>query len=298
MCSPAKPPCVHKADALPIFIITARHWSVGALVALVAACGSPPARISPMLETAINYNLQGKQSFEDQDYQKALLSYHKALQIDRSIENAEGIALNLHNIAQIHLLLDKPDAAQSTLDEICENAAGLFQPEQQAQAALQKALALVSAAQPSQAQTWINKAEDFCGTACKPRGLILNVSARLALDRHQPELAIALASRALSLHQKALLLSEIANSQRLLGEALLEQQLPQLALPHLQEALQLDKNLGFPARISLDLTLLGMAHQHEQAKAFYRRALAVSQAANDAPGIRRANRALEALTVP
>ena len=269
-----------------------------AMAVTASGCGSPPAKISPMLENAVGYNLQGKQFSQNKDYRNALISYNKALQVDRSIENADGIALNLLNLAQIYLALNQVDTAQASLDEVFNNATGIFQVSQQIQAAMQKALIFNSLSQHKLAGEWISRANMLCGASCAQRGLILNVQARFALDEQQPDIAIDLANRALSVHQKEMLTHEIANSLRLIGEAHLDKQLSDKAIPFLQEALQLDKNQGLPARISLDLLLLGMAHKNisDHAVVFFRRSLAVSQAAGDLVGEQRAIRALDSVT--
>lgn len=265
------------------------------LILLLAACGSPPARISPLLENAVNYNLKANQSFQDRDYKNALISYSKALQVDKSIENSDGVALNLLNIALTQFALNQLDAAHASLDEVLDNAAGLFQADQLAQAAMQKSIIYNAQAEAAAAASWINKADGYCKEDCAQQGLILNIRARLALDEHLPDAAIDLASKALSVHKKKMLPLEMANSLRLMGEALLEKQLCDKAIPALQEALQLDKNLGLPAKISTDLLLLGLAHTADRQGIFFRRAIAVSRAANDTAGERRALRALDSL---
>ena len=268
-----------------------------ALIILLTACGSSPAKISPMLENAVNYNLQGKQFFQSGDYKNALASYNKALQIDKSIENADGIALNLFNIAQTHIALSQFDAAHSSLDEVLGNAAGLFQADQLAQAAVQKSIIFISQGQSKSAGEWINKADTLCGDACRQKGLILNIQARFALDEHQSDAAIDLANRALAIHKKEMLIPEMANSLRLIGEAHLDKQFSGKAIPFFQEALQLDKSQGAPTKISTDLLLLGMAHKDskDQSAVFFRRAIAVSHAAGDLAGEQRAAYALESL---
>jgi tetratricopeptide (TPR) repeat protein len=266
----------------------------------LTACGSPPAKISPMLENAVNYNLQGKQFFQNRDYENALVSYNKALQIDKSIENADGVALNLLNIAQAHIALNQSDAAHASLDEVIGNTTGLFQADQLAQAAVQKSLIFISQGQSKSTGEWINKADALCGDSCHQKGLILNIQARFALDERQPDAAIDLANRALAAHKKEMLVSEMANSLRLIGEAHLGKQLPGKAIPFLQEALQLDKSQGLPVKISTDLLLLGMAHKDskDQSALFFRRAIAVSRAAGDLAGEQRASHALDSLAAP
>lgn len=262
------------------------------LLLALAGCGSPPAKNSVMLDKAVAYNQQGRQFFHDSDYSNALTAYRRALQADRGIENADGVALNLLNLAQTYLALNQVDAAQVCLDEILSNAAGLFSVEQLASATIQKAL--ISIREPQPTEEWINKADALCADKCSQKGLILNVRARLALDKNLPNAAVDLAKRALSLHRKMKFSPEIANSLRLVGEAYLGQQLPEQAIPFFQEALQLDKELGLPVKISMDLLLLGKAHQGspEQSAVFFKRAFAVSQAAGDKEGMLRAGSAL------
>lgn len=269
-----------------------------ALSSLAAGCGSPPAKISPALENAVSYNHQGQQFFQSKDYSSALAYYSKALQVDKSIENTDGIALNLLNIAQTYLALNQVEAAQASLDEILGNTAGLIQTDRLAQAAIQKSIIFIRQTQPELASEWINRADALCGGSCSQQGQILNIQARFALDEHQPDTAIDLANRALSIHQKMMAASEMANSLRLIGEGYLGKQLPDKAITFLQEALQLDKNQGLPLKISTDLLLLGMAHKNtpHQSAVFFKRALAVSQAAGDSEGAQRAGSALASVS--
>ncbi len=277
----------HPAELIPAIL----------LGSLLAGCGTP-VKTSPMLEIVAGYSQQGQQSFRDRDYNGALASFGKALQIDRSIENADGIALNLLNIAQTYQALNQPEAAHTSLDEILGNALGLFQDDQLAQAATYKSILHLRQAQTGPASEWIEKADAFCGDSCASRGLILNIQARLALGKGQPDAAIDLANRALSIHRKAGVVPEIANSLRLIGEGHLARQLSDKAIPFFQEALQLDKGQGLPAKISTDLLLLGMAYKDTpgQSAVFFRRALAVSLAAGDSAGAQRAGNALASIS--
>ncbi|MCD6041142.1 MAG: hypothetical protein K0R40_745, partial [Burkholderiales bacterium] len=68
---------------------------------------------------------------------------------------------------------------------------------------------------------------------------------------------------------------------------------------HLEQALALDRDLGAPRKIALDLLALGRAAalggEREAARAYYARALAVSEADRDNAGAAEARAALDAV---
>jgi len=75
---------------------------------------------------------------------------------------------------------------------------------------------------------------------------------------------------------------------RLLGFVALRSENPAAARAHLEEALAIDREIGAPRKIALDLLALGRAAalggEREAARAYYTRALAVSEADRDDAG--------------
>jgi tetratricopeptide (TPR) repeat protein len=71
------------------------------------------------------------------------------------------------------------------------------------------------------------------------------------------------------------------------------------ALAPLTEALAIDRNLGVPRKLTLDLIGLGRASalqgERDAARAYYERALAVSEADRDAAGVAEARALASAL---
>ncbi|MGH8755128.1 MAG: hypothetical protein ACREU0_04785, partial [Burkholderiales bacterium] len=137
----------------------------------------------------------------------------------------------------------------------------------------------------------------LCAGSCSTQAALLNLHARAALARADNSAAIEWAARAQSAAVDDRGRTERANALRVIGEARLALGEQRAAIQALEQALALDKALGLPQRIYSDLMLLGRAHaalgEREAARGYFRRSLAVANAAKDADGVRQAQTALD-----
>jgi len=262
-----------------------------ACAALVAAAGcatqAPPAPAKRL--QAIEANGRGTALFQRGEYAAAAGEYRRALEIERSIENEDGVAANLINLSIAYQRLGERDAARAAVAEILDNPLVRFPAPRVAEAALRSAILLAEERQLDAASRALERSRKACPAACALAGKIDNVEAQLALLRGQHEAARAAALRALAANRARNDREELANSLRLLGAAALEAGKPGEAEPLAREALEIDKQLAMPAKIFRDLVLLGRSAKArglaEDAARLLGRALAVARAAHDASGI-------------
>ncbi len=271
--------------------------SISALVLLLVACaGTPPAEPVRAQRQAIALNQSARAAFERGDFMRARQLYEQALATDTSIENADGIAMNALSLAQVHQMLGEPDAAQRYLDRVLEDSDLRIPRERKAEAAARKAILALASNDTTATDRWADTGIKLCAGSCSAQAALLNLHARAALARVDNSAAIEWATRAQSAASDERGRTERANALRIIGEARLALGEQRAAIQSLEQALALDKALGLPQRIYSDLMLLGRTHaglgEREAARGYYRRSLAVANAANDADGARTAQAAL------
>ena len=259
-------------------------------VVLLGACASqpPPAQPAKRMQ-AIEANNRGTALFQRGDYGAAASEFRRAVEIERSVENEEGVAANLINLSIAYQRAGERAAARAAVTEILDNPLMRFPPGRVAEAALRRAILLAEEHETEAAAKALDRSRELCGGRCPLVGKIDNVEAQLALLRGRHEEARAAAQRALSANRSRSDREEVANSLRLLGAAALAGGKPAEVEPLAKEALEIDKQLAVPAKIFRDLVLLGRAAKargnSEDAAQLLGRALVVARAAQDTHGI-------------
>jgi tetratricopeptide (TPR) repeat protein len=254
-----------------------------AVLALTACAGNPPV-LTEQQQDAIQFNQRGETAFRRGDYAQALQEYQGALSIHRSVENVAGVATELLNLSVVYRRLGDKAAAQTTLDQILMDKSLAFSADQKAEAAYRKAGYYLDDGNETEAQSWVNKALEYCH-GCGAEGRLYNLLARMALAS-QPQDAVNHARRALALNRNAGDKNEEANSLRLIADAAFQLGDFKTAQQSYDDALRLDKDTGAAAKIALDLMGLGrsIARQGRRAEAveYFQRAYSVSEGAGDA----------------
>ncbi len=272
------------------------------VAALLAACGSAPPEPSAAEREAVGYNQRAARALRAGRIDDARTLYQAALRVDRSVENADGIAVNLLALARVEQAAGKLAAAQAHLDAVLDDAPLALPRARKAEAAARRALFAFDAGDIARATDWSKRAEDLCMPAvCAARAAITNLRARAALASGDVAGARLLARRALDSASGAGPADdprvERANANRIIGEAALALRDGRSATPALSEALALDRALGRPDRIWKDLMLLARAVElggdRNGARAHYRRAIEVATAAGDAAGVQEARKRLD-----
>lgn len=280
-----------------------KRWHIllfvlAAVLALVASCGSNPPALTEQQQDAIQFNQSGEAAFRRANYAQALQEYQGALSIHRSVENMAGIATELLNLSVVYRRLGNKAAAQAALDQILTERNPAFSADQKAEAAYRKAGYYLDDGNEAEAQSWLNKALEYCH-GCGAEGRLYNLLARMVLAG-QPQDAMNHARRALTLNRNAGDKNEEANSLRLIADAAFKLEDFKTAQQSYDDALRLDKDTGAAAKIALDLMGLGrsLARQgrRDEAVDFFQRAYSVSEGAGDTKAMDDAAAEMKRLT--
>lgn len=225
---------------------------------LLSACSHEAPLRSMRQEQAIEFNQHAERAFLRGEYQAAAGLYENALQMDSAIENVDGIAVNLLNLAKVNLAMGKPESARQYLDSLLQDKALQYPLKHLAAAAAQYGILSLQAGDVAAAKTWTDKASAYCASECKLPGVIANLRANIAIRLNDAEQAVHWAERAVSANKDESQI-EYANALRLLAQARLLKREFEAALPLLEDVLVIDKTLGLPEKIHLDLSLLAQA---------------------------------------
>lgn len=249
-------------------------------------------------QDAIQFNQRGETAFRRGDYAQALQEYQGALAIHRSVENIAGIATELLNLSVVYRRVGDKSAAQTTLDQILTERSPTFSADQKAEAAYRKASYYLDDGNETEAQSWVNKALEYCH-GCGAEGRLYNLMARMALA-NRPQDALNKARHALTLNRNAGDKNEEANSLRLIADAAFQLEDFKTAQQSYDDALRLDKDTGAAAKIALDLMGLGRSIERQgwraEAVEYFQRAYSVSEGAGDAKAMEEAAAEIQKVT--
>jgi tetratricopeptide (TPR) repeat protein len=269
------------------------------LLATAAGCSQPPkASTAARQEAALEANRRGENYVRHGELENAARSYREALRLSQSLEDPEGIAANAINLSIVRQRQGRFADARASLSAVLDQANIRFTPNRLAEVSLRHALLDLDQNRFSGAAGWVDQAAKHCAERCALSGAISNVRAQLALQAGRLEEAAAAARSAHDASRAAGDRAELANALRLLGIVSLHRGDGAAGRAHLEQALALDRELGAPRKIALDLLALGRAAalggEPEAARAYYARAMAVSEADRDNAGVAEARALLEA----
>lgn len=268
------------------------------LLILFAGCGHRPPTLSDTHLRAVEFNQKAESAFKKGDYQRALYFYNEALRVNYSVENNDGIATNLINMAIVYRRLGDGDNAHRCVDEILDESQAAHYTSRLFEAALVKAMLYMDAARYDAASEWADKALSFCQSArCPVEGKIYNLKGRIALLKEEPASALTFGTRALTLNKTNEDEEEVANSLRLLAEANVKRGEYEEARKLYEDALVIDKSLGLSRKVAIDLMGIGNTllkqDKPKEALEYYQRALSVNRGAGDIEGIKDATTMVE-----
>lgn len=209
---------------------------------------------------AAAFEKKGSDAFGKGDFEAASAYYHDSLRLYRSVEHAEGVATELVNLAVVFRKTGQAENAQLALDEVIGKDEYKAFPMLQSKAAFVKSLLFIDAKDYDVAFEWANKSSAMCRTDCPDEGKLLNLKARIHLLKGQYKEAETLGRKAVELNRGKNDLEETANSLRLIGEARLSLNDPDIALGFFNESLDIDKKLGLSSKISSDLISIGRVY--------------------------------------
>jgi tetratricopeptide (TPR) repeat protein len=255
---------------------------------LLFGCGSMPPALSDAHMNAIEFNHRADRAFKNSDYKKAGILYNEALKVNRSIENIDGIALNLINLAAVYRKTGDKEIANRCVDEIL-NSSIPFSQHHLSEAAYIKAIIYMDDGHHNSSQTWLDKALSFCKNAeCSIEGRIYNLKSRISLLNGNTDYAVTYAYKALEMNKKNDDRQEAANSLRLIADAKTSAGEYDDAKRLYEDALDIDKSLGLSKKIVRDLMGIGNAlmkqGRHKDACMYFKRAISANKNHGDENG--------------
>lgn len=267
--------------------LSALLWLPALCGLLLGACGHAPEARSSRHTQAVEASQRAQAAYQRGDYPRADKLYKMSLQLDRSIENADGIAINLINLAKVHQAMGQSAGSHQYLDRLLGEKALAYKPSHLAAAAVQKALLRLNENKAGEANEWAEKAAGHCTGDCPLNGVISNVRASIALHNNDADAAMYWGRRGIAGNKDGQQI-EYANSLRLTAQAGAMKREFDTALVLLDEALAVDKTLGLPEKIRLDLAQLANIHEamgrHDLARVYRERAKYIDDSVDDRAG--------------
>ena len=249
---------------------------------LLASCGgrgAPPFR-SETLTREITLSGKAEKASRRGKHTRAIELTLESLRLSRTIENIDGTATNLINLAVLFRTVGEREKALRAAAAVLEATDVDYGSSRKAEAAYVTALLHLDTGNFEEAVDWAQRALAFCrDDRCTSEGKALNLMGRIAFLQGDYEGALGHASAALRANRSQAARREIANSLRILGEANTALTRHETAGPLLEEALSIDKDLGLSSKIARDLEALGDmekgAGREADAERYYRRSRAV-----------------------
>lgn len=249
-------------------------------------CSAPPKpSTAARQEAALEANRKGEVYVRHGELENAARSYREALRFSQALEDAEGIAANAINLSIVRQRQGRFADARASLAAVLDQRNLKFSNARLAEVSLRQALLDLDEKNLAGADDWMAKATGHCAERCPAGAAIHNVRAQLALQAGRTDAAFLAARSAHDASRASGDQAEQANALRLLGIVGLKNGEAASARQHLEQALAIDRELGAPRKIALDLLALGQAAalggDRESARAYYARALAVGEADRD-----------------
>ena len=253
----------------------------------VTGCSAPPKpSTAARQEAALEANRKGEAYVRHGELENAARSYREALRFSQALEDADGIAANAINLSIVRQRQGRFADARASLAAVLDQRNLKFSNARLAEVSLRQALLDLDEKNLASADDWMAKATGHCAERCPAGAAIHNVRAQLALQAGRTDAAFLAARSAHDASRASGDQAEQANALRLLGIVGLKNYDAASARQHLEQALAIDRELGAPRKIALDLLALGQAAalggDRESARAYYARALAVGEADRDA----------------
>ena len=264
------------------------------LLALAAACGSKPVAPPAQSSSQSNSKLADAENraaalMRAGDLEGAARQYGEAARVAATVENVDAVAANSINQSIAYQWMGRDADARDSLSRVLDDPRRPFSERRRLQAELRRAIVDLALQNPVSAATFAERAEKRCpNLSCEYAATILNVQAQIAFEGSRAAEAEQLATRAAE-RAGSRDRAERANALRMQGKARRAQGNAKEAIPPLEQALAIDRDLADPRKILADLTELSLsssaAGNRDAAKDYYERALTVSAALGDKRGL-------------
>lgn len=251
------------------------------LLLSIAACGSAPPRQPSTIEQAKKVDQEAHRALRDGDLMRAREMFNQSMLLQQSLDNISPRTISAINLSSVLHKLGDTDAALGLLDGVLADKSARIPLELRIAAAFRKAIILTDNGRATEAESALQLAMLECNKQCAIAPGINNLHARLTLKSGDFVTALAIAKGVLKSSAEK---EEMANAQRIAGDAATALGQMDAALAHYHGALELDKELALSSRIVEDLK--GIAYVLEklgrklEAEVYTHRAESVATAAS------------------
>jgi tetratricopeptide (TPR) repeat protein len=278
--------------------VRAEHATHAVAVALatalvVAGCSSTPAvQRNAQQQSALSTSQSAARALARGDLAQARTLYERALASADAVEDFALAGALLNNLALVHQRSAERESGAARARELAQahdrvdrvlGAPQRYGPALHAAAAARKAMLHLDAAEADAAARWAEAASSSCAAPCTHAATLALLRAQLDWQRDDAAGALRHAELALAAATAQQQTAEQANALRHRGRAAGRLGQAAQAAADLAQALAIDRQLGHPERIALDLVWAGdVEHRRGDtaaAREFYERALVVYQAA-------------------
>ncbi|MCE5194367.1 MAG: tetratricopeptide repeat protein [Nitrospiraceae bacterium] len=269
---------MNRKQLLFLLLITSIYFSL-------YACGGQQIQTLPVVHTkAIEYNQKGLKAAEKGDYEKALNYNLEALKLNRSIENTDGTAVNMLNIAVLYSKKGDTAEAHKYINDIF--ALQGINDATMSEALFENARLYLKEIKLAEAREYAKKSLSLHkGTR---EGSRWNILSRIALIESKYDEAFLYAGTALKLNISNNQAKEESNSLRLLADLNMIKKNYSESRKLYENALEIDKKIGDSKKIALTLRSLGelcfRQGELKDSKSYFIRAYEVSRNAGDMEG--------------
>jgi tetratricopeptide (TPR) repeat protein len=245
---------------------------------LLAGCGASPPKPPPeprLRLQAQEVEASAARRYVQGDYSAAARHFAAAVRLHLSLDDVSAAARNRLQLAQAQLALGQAKKALEQTDLVREE-------NLQVPTLLLQVQALLALNEVDAAQALLLRLDGLCGASCAERGRVRLLQARAAWSGGDAALTLTQADAALPLLRAQQEDHEVANAWRLIAAARLKLADASAAMQAAQSALDIDRQLALPEKITRDWLLIGdilRRAANPDAGAAYRRAQSVAQAA-------------------
>jgi tetratricopeptide (TPR) repeat protein len=222
-----------------------------ALMALTACSSPATARLPALVEQAQTADKEARRALRNGDLARAQRSFSRLLTLQQSLDDTEGAAITLINLATVSHQLHDEIGALAWLDKVLLEKTTIYPAAAKTSAYFRRAVILVNLQRLSEAVESMQEAQKGCAEKCPEQLGISVLHARILLLQGDAQTALTLAQQVLK--NASVDTEENTNAMRVLAEA--EERLLRYpdSLAHYQQALAADKQLGLSARMAEDL---------------------------------------------
>lgn len=208
---------------------------------------------------AIEYNQRGVNAVLAGNYDRAVIEFQRSLKLNTSIDNQNGVCINLLNLGRVYLAADRFDDARPVLERALQLGLNNLNDQlmlSEAYASLARYYYLTGnnndAIDVSEKAAAIDRKQGY-----HTIGNRLNIMGLAYKESNRPEEAEKAFNEALALSKGYARPADTADSFRGLGDIWIERGDYQKAGELYENALSIDKKMGDSAKISIDLSNLG-----------------------------------------